>query len=156
MPETDKKFMTEALAEARLALEAGEMPVGCVVVRDGEIIGRGHNNREKSNDPTGHAEIVALRAAARSAGRWRLDGCELFVTLEPCPMCAGAIVQARVARLCYGAADERYGCAGSVYRIPEDPAFNHFCRSDGGVMAQACSELLRRFFDGKRRSGDSE
>ena len=156
MPETDKKFMTEALAEARLALEAGEMPVGCVVVRDGEIIGRGRNNREKSNDPTGHAEIVALRAAARSAGRWRLDGCELFVTLEPCPMCAGAIVQARVARLCYGAADERYGCAGSVYRIPEDPAFNHFCRSDGGVMAQACSELLRRFFDGKRRSGDSE
>ena len=153
MPESDSKFMLEALAEARLALAAGEMPVGCVVVKDGEIIGRGHNDREESNDPTGHAEIVALRMAAKSTGRWRLDGCTLYVTLEPCPMCAGAIVQARIARLCYGAADEQYGCAGSVYRIPEDPAFNHFCRSDGGVLAGECAALLGEFFETKRRSG---
>ncbi len=153
MPESDRKFMLEALAEAHLAFGAGEMPVGCVVVRDGEIIGRGHNNREESNDPTGHAEVVALRAAAKATGRWRLDGCTLYVTLEPCPMCAGAIVQARIARLCYGAADERYGCAGSVYRIPEDPAFNHFCRSDGGVLADECAKLLGEFFEEKRRSG---
>ena len=155
MPESDSKFMLEALAEARLALEAGEMPVGCVVVKDGEIIGRGHNDREESNDPTGHAEIVALRMAAKATGRWRLDGCTLYVTLEPCPMCAGAIVQARIARLCYGAGDKNYGCAGSVYRIPEDPAFNHFCRTDGGVLAEECAALLQAFF-GDKRSKTSE
>ena len=152
MPETDKIFMEEALIEARLALAAGELPIGCVVVKDGKIIGRGHNNREASNDPTGHAEVVALRMAAKSTGRWRLDGCELFVTLEPCPMCAGAIVQARIARLCYGAADEHYGCAGSVYRIPEDPAFNHFCKTDGGVLADECAKLLGEFFGALRKA----
>ena len=150
MRDMDAAMMTEALREARLAMDEGEMPVGCVITRDGQIVARGRNNREASCDPTGHAEIVALRAAARTLGSWRLDGCEMYVTLEPCPMCAGAIVQARVAELCFGAADVRYGCAGSVYRIPEDPAFNHFCRTRGGVLAAECAALLQRFFETRR------
>ena len=150
MCDTDAAMMAEALREARLAMDEGEMPVGCVIVRDGQIIARGRNNREASGDPTGHAEIVALRAAARALGSWRLDGCEMYVTLEPCPMCAGAIVQARLSELCFGAADARYGCAGSVYRIPEDPAFNHFCRTRGGVLAEECAALLQTFFEQRR------
>ena len=146
----DEIWMRAAIAEAERALEEGEMPVGCVIVRNGEIIARGHNLREQTGDPTAHAEIVAIRAAAHALGSWRLDGCELIVTLEPCPMCAGAISQARLARVVYGAADERYGCAGSVYRIPEDPAFNHFCPCDGGVLAQPCRALIARFFAEKR------
>ena len=142
----DEIWMRAAIAEAKQALAEGEMPVGCVIVRNGEIIARGHNLREQTGDPTAHAEIVAIRAAAHALGSWRLDGCELIVTLEPCPMCAGAISQARLARVVYGAADERYGCAGSVYRIPEDPAFNHFCPCDGGVLAQPCRALIARFF----------
>ena len=146
----DEIWMRAAIAEAECALAEGEMPVGCVIVRNGEIIARGHNLREQTGDPTAHAEIVAIRAAAHALGSWRLDGCELIVTLEPCPMCAGAISQARLARVVYGAADERYGCAGSVYRIPEDPAFNHFCPCDGGVLAQPCRALIARFFAEKR------
>ena len=146
----DEIWMRAAIAEAERALAEGEMPVGCVIVRNGEIIARGHNLREQTGDPTAHAEIVAIRAAAHALGSWRLDGCELIVTLEPCPMCAGAISQARLARVVYGAADERYGCAGSVYRIPEDPAFNHFCPCDGGVLAQPCRALIARFFAEKR------
>ena len=147
---TDSKYMAEAIAEARLAAAEGEMPVGCVIVRGDEIIARGHNLRRQTNDPTAHAEIIALRRAAQAIGDWRLEGCALYVTLEPCPMCAGAISQARIQRLVYGAADESYGCAGSVYRIPEDPAFGHFCRCDGGVMAQECAALVRRFFEKRR------
>ena len=146
----DEAYMHEALHEAQLALQAGEMPVGCVIVKDEQIIARGHNRREASGDPTAHAEIIAMRAAAAALGSWRLAGCTLYVTLEPCPMCAGAISQGRVSRLVYGAADEKYGCAGSVYRIPEDPAFPHFCKSDGGVLGAECAELIRRFFSGKR------
>lgn len=147
---TDLQLMAEALAEARLALEEGEMPVGCVIAKDGEIIARGHNLREATNDPTAHAEIVAIRRAAEKLGSWRLEGTTMAVTLEPCPMCAGAISQARVGRLVYGAADPDYGCAGSVYRIPEDPAFNHFCKSDGGLMAPECLSILREFFKNRR------
>ena len=146
----DEIWMRAAIAEAEQALAEGEMPVGCVIVRNGEIVARGHNLREQTGDPTAHAEIVAIRAAAHALGSWRLDGCELIVTLEPCPMCAGAISQARLARVVYGAADERYGCAGSVYRIPEDPAFTHFCPCDGGVLAQPCRALIDRFFADKR------
>jgi len=146
----DRELMQLALAEARLALDEGEMPVGCVIARNGEVIARGHNLREATGDPTGHAEIVAIRRAAEASGSWRLDGCTIYVTLEPCPMCAGAISQARLKRLVWGAADEKYGCAGSVYRIPEDPAFNHFCRCDGGILDEECAELIRRFFAGKR------
>lgn len=143
---SDLELMQEALKEARLALEEGELPIGCVIARNGSIIARGHNLREQLGDPTAHAEIVAMRRAAEVLGSWRLEGCTLCVTLEPCPMCAGAISQARVERLVYGAADERYGCAGSVYRIPEDPAFNHFCPCDGGLLEEECAALLRDFF----------
>ena len=146
----DVEMMREALQEARLALAEGELPIGCVIVRSGEIIARGHNERERTQDPTAHAEIVAMRRAAQALGSWRLEGCTICVTLEPCPMCAGAISQARLERLVYGAADESYGCAGSVYRIPEDPAFNHFCKSDGGVLEEECAALLKGFFEARR------
>lgn len=146
----DARFMKEALAEARTALLEGELPVGAVVVRGGEIIARAHNGRERSHDPTAHAEILALRRAAERLGNWRLTGCTLYVTLEPCPMCAGAVVQARVDRLVYGAPDEESGCAGSLYRITEDPAFTHFTPADGGVLSGECSALLDRFFQNKR------
>lgn len=146
----DADFMREALIEARLALDAGEMPVGCVIARNGEVIARAHNEREKTNDPTAHAEILAIRRAAKALGSWRLKDCTLFVTLEPCPMCAGAVAQARLGRLVYGASDPTYGCAGSVYRIPEDPALNWFCPCDGGVLAEECAAVLREFFALKR------
>ena len=143
---TDAEFMREALKEARIALNEGELPIGCVIVHKNEIIARGHNERENGMDPTAHAEIVAMRRAAEKLGSWRLSGCTLYVTLEPCPMCAGAIVQSRIDRLVFGAYDEAAGCAGSVYRIPEDPAFNHFCRCEGGVMEDECREILNDFF----------
>jgi len=149
---TDIDFMVEALSEARLAAEAGEMPVGCVIARDGQILARAHNECEARRDATAHAELLAIRRASAAAGDWRLNGCTLYTTLEPCPMCAGAIVQARVGRLVYGAADPGQGCAGSLYRICEDPAFPHFCKSEGGVLAGECTALLRDFFDKARRS----
>lgn len=149
----DADWMRAALSEAETAAREGEIPVGCVIVRDDQIIARGHNLREQTGDPTAHAEIVAIRRAAQALGCWKLEGCALYVTLEPCPMCAGAISQARVERLVYGASDPAYGCAGSVYRIPEDPAFNHLCRSDGGVLEGECRALLEDFFR-RRRSGD--
>jgi len=149
---TDIDFMREALAEARLAAAAGEMPVGCVIAREGRIVARAHNECEARRDATAHAELLAIRRASAAAGDWRLERCTLYVTLEPCPMCAGAIVQARMGRLVYGAADPGQGCAGSLYRIPEDPAFPHFCKSEGGVLAGECAALLRDFFDRARRN----
>jgi len=148
---TDADFMREALVEARLAAVAGEMPVGCVIARDGEIVARSHNECEARRDATAHAELLAIRRASAAAGDWRLNRCTLYVTLEPCPMCAGAIVQARVGRLVYGAADPGQGCAGSLYRICEDPAFPHFCKSEGGVMAEECQALLNAFFEDIRK-----
>ena len=148
---SDADFMREALNEAGLAAAAGEMPVGCVIVRDGEIIARAHNECESARDATAHAELLAIRRACRALGDWRLTGCTLYVTLEPCPMCAGAVMRARLDRLVYGAADPGQGCAGSLYRIPEDPAFPHFCVCDGGVMADECETLLRTFFARMRR-----
>ena len=146
----DADFMKEALAEAALAAAAGEMPVGCVIARDGEIIARAHNECEARRDATAHAELLAIQRASAACGDWRLNRCTLYVTLEPCPMCAGAVMQARIGRLVYGAPNPGQGCAGSLYRIPEDPAFPHFCPSDGGVLAGACAALLRRFSDGMR------
>jgi len=148
----DADRMRAALEEAQRAADMGEMPVGCVIVKDGEIIARGHNLRETENDPSAHAEIVAMRRAAKVLGTWRLEGCTMYVTLEPCPMCAGAIVQGRVGRLVYGADDPACGCAGSVYRIPEDPAFNHFCKSDGGILAEECAQKLTDFFARRRKA----
>ena len=144
-------FMREALAEAQLALAEGELPIGCVITYNNEIIARAHNEREQSGDPSAHAEVLAIRRAAKVLNSWRLNGCTLYVTLEPCPMCAGAISQSRVSQLVYGAPDPAQGCAGSVYRIPEDPAFSHFCKSDGGVLRDECAALLDRFFSEKRR-----
>lgn len=151
VPVNDAELMREALAEADAAAAEGEMPVGCVIARNGEIIARGHNLREQTQDPSAHAEIVAMRRAAAALNSWRLEDCEIFVTLEPCPMCAGAISQTRLKRLCYGAPDPDYGCAGSVYRIPEDPAFNHFCISDGGLLRDECAARLQAFFEAKRK-----
>ncbi len=147
-----ENLMREALAEARLALDSGEMPVGCVIAgADGQIIARAHNEREASSDPTAHAEILAIRRAAQRLGNWRLTGCTLFVTLEPCPMCSGAIVMARIGRVVYGARDERGGCCGSIYRITEDPAFNHFAPADGGLLRGECEALIDQFFERSRR-----
>ena len=144
--------MREALRLARLALDAGEIPVGAVVARGADILGRGHNLREAAHDPTAHAEIVALREAARALGDWRLTGCTLYVTLEPCPMCAGAIVQARLAHLWYGAADARAGCCGSRYRLTEDEAFGFSVPAHGGLLAQESAALLQAFFAGIRKA----
>lgn len=146
----DREYMAQALVEAEKALAAGEMPVGALVVKDGRVLGRAHNLREALADPTAHAEILALRQAAQLVGNWRLQGCSLYVTLEPCPMCAGAILQARLERVVFGAFDPAAGCAGSVYRITEDPAFNHFSPAVGGVLEAPCQAILDRFFQDKR------
>ena len=147
----DEAMMHEALREARAARQEDELPVGCVITYEGEIIARAHNEREQTNDPTAHAEVLAIRRAAKHLNQWRLNGCTLYVTLEPCPMCAGAISQSRLDRLVYGTADPNQGCAGSVYRIPEDPAFTHFCPSDGGALADECRAELDAFFARRRK-----
>lgn len=144
------EHMKAALAEAKAALHAGEVPVGAVVVCDGEIIAQAHNEREALCDPTAHAEVLALRRAARRLGRRRLTDCTLYVTLEPCPMCAGAIVMADVGSVVYGAADEAAGCAGSVYALPEDPAFGKKIPCMGGLMEDDCREILDAFFEERR------
>ncbi|MBR5561013.1 MAG: nucleoside deaminase [Clostridia bacterium] len=143
-------YMRAALDEAAAAKAEGEIPVGAVVVCNGEIIASAHNEREREIDPTAHAEVLALRRAAKRLGRRRLDGCTLYVTLEPCPMCAGAIVMAGVDAVYYGAADARAGCAGSVYALPEDPAFGKKIPCMGGMMAQRCTEILDGFFEERR------
>lgn len=142
----DEQMMQLALEQAHLAREAGEIPVGAVIVRGDEVVASDHNRRELDGDPTAHAEVVAIRAAAKKLGGRRLSGCTLYVTLEPCPMCAGAIVMAGMQRVVYGAADPKQGCAGSVYRITEDPAFTHYCPAEGGVLAEDCQRILDEFF----------
>jgi len=148
--------MDEALALARTAAASGEVPVGAVVVaEDGRVLGRGHNRRELDQDPLGHAELVALREAARAAGSWRLEGATLYVTLEPCAMCAGALVLARVGRLVYGAADPKAGFCGSLGDLVRDPRLNHRLAVTAGVRGELCGELLRSFFAGLRRGGEA-
>ena len=143
-----------ALVEAALAPAHGDVPVGALVLdAAGEVLGRGHNDREGSGDPTAHAEIVALRAAAAATGSWRLEGCTLVVTLEPCTMCAGAAVLARVARVVYGAVDPKAGAAGSLWDVMRDRRLNHRPEVVGGVLAQECGEVLRAFFADHRPSG---
>jgi len=146
--------MARALALAERAAAEGEVPVGAVVVRDGEIIGEGWNRPIAARDPTAHAEIQALRAAAERLGNYRLPDTTLYVTLEPCAMCAGAIVHARVHRVVYGAADPKGGACGSVFDLlPSDHRFNHRTDCSGGVLAAACAEILRAFFRARRRPG---
>ncbi len=150
----DLRFMHEALAIARAAAQRGEVPVGAVIVRDGTVIGRGGNSPIAHSDPTAHAEIAALRDAAARVANYRLPGTTLYVTLEPCPMCAGAIVHARVARVVYGAADPRTGAAGSVFDLlPSDGRFNHRTECAGGVLAEESGALLRAFFRSRRSGG---
>ena len=146
----DEQFMQLALSEAKRAPEGGDVPVGCVVVRDGEVIARAHNEREKLQDPTAHAELLALREAALALGGWRLPGAVVYVTLEPCPMCAGALQQARVARVVYGAPDHKVGAAGSVINPLQNPRLLHRVEVQGGVLAQRSLALLREFFDERR------
>ncbi len=142
--------MREALQLAQHAWQANEVPVGAVVVSNGEIIGRGFNSPISKNDPSAHAEIQALRDAAEKTGNYRLTDCSLYVTLEPCPMCAGAIMQARIANLVYGAADPKTGACGSVVNLFCEARLNHHTQVMGGVLSDECGEMLRRFFNGRR------
>jgi tRNA(adenine34) deaminase len=146
----DESMMARALELAREARNLGEVPVGAVVVRDGRILAQAHNLRETLHDPTAHAERLALTWAGRSLGSWRLEGCVLYVTLEPCAMCAGAIVQSRIARLVYGAADPKAGACASLYRLVSDPRLNHQVPITAGVMARECGEVLKEFFQDRR------
>jgi tRNA(adenine34) deaminase len=149
-PSADAPWMRQAIAEAQRAPAHGDTPVGALVVRDGVVIGAGHNERELREDPTAHAEVLALRQAAATLGSWRVLEATLYVTLEPCAMCAGAIVLARVPRVVYGAADPKAGAAGSVLDVLGDARLNHRPEVTGGVLGQPCGELLRAFFRSRR------
>ncbi|HUN84637.1 MAG TPA: tRNA adenosine(34) deaminase TadA [Terracidiphilus sp.] len=146
----DQAAMETALLEARAAAEAGEVPIGAIVVREGEIIARGQNSVIRTNDPTAHAEIVALRAAAAVLGNYRLNGCTLFVSLEPCAMCAGAMIHARLDRLVFAAADPKAGACGSVLEVMNHPQLNHQMQVEAGLLGDEAGELLRRFFRERR------
>ena len=148
-------WMREAIVEAQAAMAADEVPIGAVVVHEpsGRVIGRGHNRRERDADPTAHAEIVAMRQAARELGHWRLLDCVLVVTLEPCPMCAGAAVNARIPRLIYGCPDPKAGAVRTLFQLCEDPRLNHRVAVEEGVLADECAELLRSFFRAQRALG---
>jgi len=145
--------MREAYAEALRALEIDDVPIGCVIALDGEIVARGYNRRNAEKNTLRHAELIAIDRACRAAGDWRLEGCALYVTVEPCPMCAGAILQARMALLVYGAENPKAGCAGSVCNLPQTPGFNHKVGIVGGVMKEECAALMREYFR-KFRGGE--
>jgi tRNA(adenine34) deaminase len=148
--ESDEALMRLALAEAKKALEHDDVPIGAVVTRGGEVLAAAGNERELRHDPTAHAEVLALREAARHEGAWRLSGSTIYVTLEPCPMCAGAVVMARLDRLVYGPQDPRAGAAYSLYNVVQDPRLNHSVEIATGVLAEESSALLRSFFEGRR------
>jgi len=148
----DESYLQLAIEQGRLAAEAGEVPVGAVVVYDGEVIATGQNYVLRNLDPTAHAEIVALRAAALRLNNYRLTGCELYTTLEPCSMCAGAMIHARISRLIYGAADPKAGAAGSVLEVLNHPQLNHQMQVTSGILAEECGDLLRAFFRERRQA----
>ncbi|MDI6843296.1 MAG: tRNA adenosine(34) deaminase TadA [Anaerosomatales bacterium] len=154
--EADVAYMTIALEEARAAAEEGEVPIGAVVVCDGAVIARAHNRRETDADPTAHAEMIAIREAARKLGRWRLSDCTVYVTLEPCPMCAGAMHQARIERLVFGARDPKAGAVGTLYDLSSDERLNHRFTVTSGVLAEECAAVLRRFFERLRQESGAE
>ncbi len=147
---TEEGYMAQALKLAKKAAEQGEVPVGALVVREGKVLARAYNQREAKHDPTAHAELIALQRAAKKLGGWRLSGCTLYVTLEPCPMCAGALINARVDRVVFGAYDEKAGCCGTVLQIAQEERFNHRCDITGGVLLEQCQAVLRAFFATKR------
>lgn len=151
---TDSEFMRAALAEAQAAAEAGEVPIGAVVVHEGEVIGRGQNRVLRDLDPTAHAEVIAMRAAAHARSNYRLLECELYVTLEPCAMCAGAMIHARLGRLIYAASDPKAGAVGSVLEVLNHPRLNHQMAVTTGVLADEASALLRGFFQQRRAGAD--
>lgn len=151
----DEKWMQKALLQAQAAARHGEVPVGAVVIKEGRVIARAHNRRESGQDPTAHAEILALRRAARKLGGWRLSGCTLVVTMEPCPMCAGAAVNARIDRIVFGAYDEKAGCCGTILDVTGEPSFNHRCTVTGGVLEQDCRAVLQDFFRQRRKNNQN-
>ena len=153
---TDADFMAVALELAATAASLGEVPVGAIAVKGGQIIGRGYNRREIDRDPFSHAEFNAMREAAQAVGAWRLSGVTLYVTLEPCAMCAGALVQSRVSRLVFGAMDPKAGAVGSLYNLAVDPRHNHRVEVTGGVMSEACSQALKIFFANLRARSKTE
>ena len=150
--QVDERYMRMALEAARIAEENGDVPIGAVIVHDGRVIARAYNQREQLRDPTAHAEIVALTQAAAALGLWRLHGCTIYVTLEPCPMCAGALVQARLDRLVYGCTDPKAGACGTLYDICRDGRLNHRLAVTIGVLAEECAALLQGFFRSRRRT----
>jgi tRNA(adenine34) deaminase len=152
----NEQFMKVAIDQAHIALENGDVPIGAVIVHQNKIIAKGYNQRHKLNDPTAHAEIIALTAAAEYIGNWRLHGCTIYVTLEPCCMCAGAIVLARVDRLVYACDDPKAGACGSLYNIIQDPRLNHRVEITKGILAEDCSKILQDFFRVRRERNDNE
>lgn len=146
-----QRHMREALRQAELAAAEGEVPVGAIVVHEGTVIAAAYNQREALHDPTAHAEMIAITQAAAALGSWRLAGCTLYVTLEPCPMCAGAIVNSRLPRVVYGAADPKAGAVDTLYSLLRDPRLNHASEVVGGVLAEECGDILRQFFRQKRQ-----
>lgn len=143
---SDDIFMKLALNEAQAAFSIGEVPIGAVLVRDGEVISQAHNMRETWHDPTAHAELMVIRDAARALGSWRLTGCTLYVTIEPCPMCAGALLQSRISRLVYGASDPKAGAVATLYSLLTDDRLNHQVQVTHGVLADACGNIMQDFF----------
>ena len=144
---SDEKYMKEALKQAKKAFKLKEVPIGCVIVRDdGKIMGRGYNRRNTDKSTLSHAEISAIKKAVKTAGDWRLEDCTIYVTLEPCPMCAGAIVQSRIKRCVFGASSPKSGCAGSILDILNEPRFNHQVETESGVLVDECTEILQDFF----------
>jgi len=146
----DEKFMQTAIVQAYIADENGDVPIGCVIVKDNQIIAKGYNQREQLQDPTAHAEIIALTAASAAVESWRLHDCTIYVTLEPCTMCAGALVLARIDRLVYGCDDPKTGAVKSLYNIPTDERLNHIVEVTSGVLADTCSKMLSDFFQRRR------
>lgn len=146
----DEKFMGEAIRQAKKAYALEEVPIGCVIVCEGKIIARGYNRRNTDKNTLSHAELNAIRKASRKLGDWRLDGCTMYVTLEPCQMCAGAIVQSRIRRVVMGCRNPKAGCAGSILNLLQVPAFNHQVEIGEGVRGQECSEMIKGFFRGLR------
>lgn len=147
----EEKFMKQALIEARKAYGKDEVPIGAVIVKDGKIIARGHNTRQQTQNAVNHAEMIAIQKACKKVGSWRLCDCDLYVTLEPCPMCAGACINSRLNAVYFGAYDAKAGCAGTLYNLPEDERFNHRLKVEGGILQQECVKILSDFFKQKRQ-----
>ncbi len=152
----DSQFMAAAIDQANIALKNGDVPVGAVIAYEDQIIAKGYNQRHQLNDPTAHAEIIALTAVAEYIGNWRLHGCSIYATLEPCCMCAGALVLARIDRLIYGCEDPKAGACGSLYNIVQDERLNHKLEITKGILAEDCAKLLQDFFRNKRNSTDND